>query len=209
MTSIAGNSSSTLLRYYRHPALTNANVGSLIHELRETQFPRVKEINTEYLFLVKLKDDSVKLSLRETSILKWLLSETFEPGKTGPSSYFKPSSNGNSWEFEIGPRLSFVSAFSTNAVAICEACGVNNIERIERIVRYQVYFEQKTVVTTSNDTKNIMLSKVHDRMTMVYPKNFNSFGSVASPEPVKWFNERDGPSTRNKETMGLAFDDQI
>ena len=105
-----------------------------------------------------------------------------------------------------------MSAFSTNAVAICEACGVNNIERIERIVRYQVYFEQNdAVVTMSNDTKNIMLGKVHDRMTeMVYPKNFNTFGSVASPEPVKVVPiMRDGKDALREisETMGLAFDD--
>ena len=79
-------------------------------------------------------------------------------------------------------------------------------------MRYQVYFEQNdSVVTMSNDTKNIMLSKVHDRMTqMVYPKNFNSFGSVASPEPVKVVPiMRDGKDALREisETMGLAFDD--
>ena len=36
------------------------------------------------------------------------------------------------YTFEIGPRLSFATAWSTNAVAICHASGLTGIERVER-----------------------------------------------------------------------------
>jgi len=213
-----------LLRYYRHPALTNATIEALKRDLSNTKFPKINHIDTEYLFLIQLNDNGIELRESERHILKWLLSETYEPEKTGPKSYFiqqvksKPLTpnnlnvdiNSNIWEFGIGPRLSFVSAFSTNAVSICEACGISNIERIEKVVRYQVHISDDNV-NLSEETKNIFLSKVHDRMTeMVLPDNFNSFGEVATPEPVKIVPIlKDGKQALKEisDLMGLAFDD--
>ena len=37
---------------------------------------------------------------------------------------------------EVGPRLSFSSPFSTNAVGICRAAGLGKVKRLERAVRY-------------------------------------------------------------------------
>lgn len=39
---------------------------------------------------------------------------------------------------EIGPRLNFSSAFSTNAVSICEASGI--VKKVRRIERSTLYF---------------------------------------------------------------------
>jgi phosphoribosylformylglycinamidine synthase len=41
------------------------------------------------------------------------------------------------YTFEIGPRLSFATAWSTNAVAICHASGLTSIQRVERSRRYR------------------------------------------------------------------------
>ena len=37
---------------------------------------------------------------------------------------------------EVGPRLSFMTAWSANAVSICRACNVGSVTRIERSRRY-------------------------------------------------------------------------
>jgi len=37
---------------------------------------------------------------------------------------------------EVGPRLSFTTAWSANAVSICKACALPEVTRIERSRRY-------------------------------------------------------------------------
>ena len=39
---------------------------------------------------------------------------------------------------EVGPRMSFSTAWSANAVSICHSCGLSNITRIEKSYRYQL-----------------------------------------------------------------------
>lgn len=48
-------------------------------------------------------------------------------GFSGPSSVV-----------EVGPRLSFSTAWSTNAVSICRACGLRQVARLERSRRYHI-----------------------------------------------------------------------
>ena len=43
-----------------------------------------------------------------------------------------------SYVVEVGPRLSFTTAWSANAVSICKACGLNEVYRIERSRRYKL-----------------------------------------------------------------------
>jgi hypothetical protein len=37
---------------------------------------------------------------------------------------------------EVGPRSNFSTAFSTNAVSICQSCGLNQVTRLEKSRRY-------------------------------------------------------------------------
>lgn len=37
---------------------------------------------------------------------------------------------------QVGPRMSFQSAWSTNAVSICRSCGLSQIKRLEQSRRY-------------------------------------------------------------------------
>lgn len=37
---------------------------------------------------------------------------------------------------EVGPRLSFTTAWSANAVSVCQACALPDVTRIERSRRY-------------------------------------------------------------------------
>lgn len=48
---------------------------------------------------------------------------------------------------EIGPRLNFCTAFSTNAVSVCRAVGLDSIRRLERSARYQLIAADRLQVT--------------------------------------------------------------
>ena len=77
---------------------------------------------------------------------------------------------------EIGPRLNFATAFSTNAVSVCHACGMKSIERIERSRRY---------VVPNDVDKAEFVKRNHDRMTeCVYPERLESFETGVKPEKV-------------------------
>ena len=122
----------------------------------------------EYCFNIEA---SVPLTGEDLTTLRWLLAETFEPGKFGGSPFL---TDGEAIEF--GPRLNFATAWSTNAVAICHALGLEKITRIERSRRY--------VVPAGEDEGDFIASH-HDRMTEChYPAPLETFSTGVIPEPV-------------------------
>ena len=62
----------------------------------------------------------------EAQRLHWLCSETFQPQLAGAETFL------DGQVVEIGPRPAFETPFSSNAVAICGAMGLNAVKRIER-----------------------------------------------------------------------------
>jgi len=134
------------------------------------RFYRRIEKNFEYCYYV---ETSEPLSTSELKILRWLLAETFEPKNFGEKTFL----NGRSKNVvEIGPRLNFETAFSTNAVAICNSCGLVKITRLERSRRYLIPEEVN---------HQQFINEHHDRMTeCVYPKPLESFETGVKPENV-------------------------
>jgi len=77
---------------------------------------------------------------------------------------------------EVGPRLNFATAWSSNLVSICRAVGLNMITRVERSRRYLV---------PAGEEINAFIAKRHDRMTeCVYPTPLTTFETGIVPEPV-------------------------
>ncbi len=133
------------------------------------RFYRLIDKNFEYCYYIETSKLIDKSQLKK---LRWLIAETFEAKKFGEKSFL----TGNKNLVEIGPRLNFETAFSTNAVAICHSCGLRDITRFERSRRYRVL-------------KNTRLLKFidenHDRMTeCVYPGPLETFGTGIKPEEV-------------------------
>ena len=123
----------------------------------------------EYCFNV---ETSAPLTAEELRILRWLLAETFELEHFGEKSFLKPARN----VVEVGPRLDFDTAYSTNAVAICHACGVEKVTRVERSRRYLLPAEIDRADFTARN---------HDRMTECpYLQPLKSFVTKAVPEKV-------------------------
>lgn len=83
---------------------------------------------------------------------------------------------------EVGPRLSFTSAFSTNATSVCQSVGVN-VTRLERYRRYQL----KGVGSEAPGAAAVkaFTSIVHDRMTeWCLRAPLESFSMGLQPSPV-------------------------
>ena len=133
-------------------------------------FYRRIDKNFEYCYYI---ETSRPLTKSELGILSWLLAETFEKENFGEKSFLD---NGKQSVIEIGPRLNFETALSTNAVAICHACGLAKVTRIELSRRYALPAETD---------RSQFASAHYDRMTeCVYPGPLETFEVGIVPEKV-------------------------
>lgn len=77
---------------------------------------------------------------------------------------------------EIGPRLNFATAWSSNMVSICRAVGLDVVSRVER--------SRRTLVPEDADMDSFIANN-HDRMTeCVYTQPLTTFETGITPEPV-------------------------
>jgi phosphoribosylformylglycinamidine synthase len=191
----------TLLHLYRAPGLSAASRSALLQMARLRVSPDVHGIDTEYCFNIEVADE---LTAAEFRTLTWLLSETFEPDRFGGYSFLDPEAGAL---LEVGPRMNFSTAWSTNAVSVCHACGLRKIRRIERSRRYLL----TGVARLSDEQAWAFLSEVHDRMTECpYPEPLKTFDSGVKPEPVveiRLMEEGRAALERVNREMGLAFDE--
>jgi phosphoribosylformylglycinamidine synthase len=189
-----------LIHFYRAPGASEAAVEALLQRARAAVSPAIGAIDTEACFNVALRG---ALTDDEHAVLTWLLSETFEPDGFGGTSFLA----GDGELFEVGPRMNFSTAFSTNAVAICRACGLEPIERVERSRRYLVRTDERLTELQ----RAAFYALVHDRMTECpYPEPLTGFETGIEPEPVRRVpvlaQGRAALQAIDVE-MGLAFDD--
>ena len=188
----------SLKHFFRTPALSPTQQHTLLQLAQQHVSAHIQNIETEYCF--NAQTDS-PLSADQQNRLTYLLSETFEADRFAEQSFLQ----GPGTILEVGPRMNFSTAWSTNATAICHACGITQISRIERSRRYLIK------PALSLDQQTIFLSLVHDRMTECqYPHPLTSFDSDAKPEPVSEIPLIEGGRRaleKINRTMGLAFDE--
>ncbi len=128
-----------------------------------------RDENLEYCFNVEA---SAPLSPGELSILRHLLADGF----ISETLSTKPFLSDGDEVIEVGPRMNFATAYSTNMVAICHTCGLDKIVRIERSRRYRL---------PQGADKEQFVREHHDRMTeCLYEEPLESFESGILPEPV-------------------------
>eukprot|EP01041_Mallomonas_annulata_P005254 gene5254-10510_t len=179
------------------------------HLLRKikTILPTLSDIQSEYCFNVEVTTEA-PLTPIEKEKLMWLFAETFEPENTGESTFLSSESNANSLIIEVGPRLAFTTAWSSNCVSICQACGIGSVGRIERSRRYLITSADRSF----NDEEISQFSSlIHDRMTeCVYSTPLLSFESGIPPQPVTIvpvLSEGRSALERINKEKGLGFDD--
>lgn len=187
--------------YFRSPGLSESWRRATAHSLAKRLSTEVREIRTEFCFNVLVQE---KLSASHAEVLRWLLAETFQPESFGNRSFLKP---GEGQILEVGPRLTFSTAWSTNAVSVCHACGLESVQRIERSRRFQVVSPNPL----TSEQHEAFLAMVHDRMTeRQYDQPLESFEHGAQPTPVQTVPVMEKGRTALEELneeMGLAFDD--
>jgi len=128
-----------------------------------------KSEKLEYCFNV---ETSAPLNSNELSILRQILADGF----VSESISTKPIQPDGRKAVELGPRMNFATAYSTNLVAICHTCGLDKVVRIERSRRYCLPVEID---------KGIFIREHHDRMTeCLYDQPLETFESGILPEPV-------------------------
>jgi phosphoribosylformylglycinamidine synthase len=189
-----------LLHLYRAPGLSPARSNALLLAARQRISPDIQDIETEFCFNIEAAGGQ---SRAELETLAWLLRETFQPEGFGLQS----SLDGDGELLEVGPRMNFTTAWSTNAVSICHACGLTKVRRIERSRRYLL-----RVGSPLNDERRAaFLAMVHDRMTETpYPEPLQSFETGLAPAPVleiPVLEEGRAALERANREMGLAFDE--
>jgi len=214
-----------LLHLYRKPSLSIPKKNELLSVAQKKVFSELKDIETEYCFNIQT---TAPLTREELNIIQWLLSETFEPENFSEDSFLiHPSSFiPHPLILEVGPRMNFTTAWSTNVVSVCHACGLHKITRIERSRRYRLVIGHQSLVNRqeskdnqpkstiqlfNHSTVQLFLNLVHDRMTECqYPDPLTTFETGIKPEPVYIVPliEKGKDALRKINTeMGLGLDD--
>lgn len=187
-----------LLHFHRTPALSDTKRDSLLSFARKNVSPHIKRIETEYCFNV---ETSASLTEAEVDTLRWLLAETFAPDRFASGSLLVGNQG-----IEVGPRMNFTTAWSTNAVSICRACGLDKIRRIERSRK----FRPITDSTLGKDAWDRFLSEIHDRMTeCLYPETLSTFETGIRPQAhrtVPIIEEGISALQEINATLGLGLD---
>jgi phosphoribosylformylglycinamidine synthase len=220
----------TILHLYRKPALSLSKRNELLSVAQQKVSPDIKDIETEYCFNI---ETITPFTDEELNIVRWLLAETFEPENfsersflIGNAEYSPPThSSPARWMaggpsrgegkgggeyfltrhclLEVGPRMNFTTAWSTNAVSVCHSCGLKKITRIERSRRYKLIFNQQipplnpplakggrrrgslSSLQPSTFNFQLFLELIHDRMTECpYPESLTTFETCKKTEPV-------------------------
>src|SRR4030042_1626624 len=138
---------------------------------------------------------SAPLTSKELETLKLILAEGFIQSTVSVESFL----NSRNDIAEIGPRMNFATAFSTNLVAICQSCGLRKITRIERSRRH---------LLPLGIDKAQFIREHHDRMTeCFYPQRLMTFDSGILPEPVFEIPMMEKGPAPLLEVQGLAMDE--
>lgn len=165
-------------------------------------------VEKEVCFIVALKDG--RCDAEEEKILKWLFAETFQQDLLTDKSAFTAGSDlGVIVTAELGPRLSFQTAWGSNAVAVVRACGVDSVDRIETFRRYRISNTQRPFESKQVEKFEEM---VHDRMTeAVYTLPIESLQVNVAPEPTREIDVLSHGESALREInseLGLGFDEQ-
>ncbi|MFA6043117.1 MAG: phosphoribosylformylglycinamidine synthase, partial [Patescibacteria group bacterium] len=192
-----------LFRFYRSPALSAMRSTALLQKAQAEVSADITAVETEWVYTVA---STRTLKTQERLILEWILRETFQPERFGLQSSIV--TNGH---IEVGPRLAIVSPFSTNAVAICHACGLQTITRVERSRRFVFKRADGTSLSSAEEAR--LLPHLYDRMTEErYGQPPKSFDQEVRRQPlplIPILAEGKAALIRASKEMGLGLGDQL
>ena len=206
-----------MINYYRFPGLSECSHEESLLKLQKVS-ARVSWLATETCFYIEL-NQGYQLSSQDEKTLLWILTLPFDEMNISKSSFLDDKSArepGRQYiALEIGPRLNFSTAWSTNAVSICHSVGLLQVKRIEESLRYLVGVDcggdSAVLVDYNTELSESLASVLHDKMTQcTYKQPLESFDVDVKPD--QWFEVdvlSEGRSALEKvnKDLGLAFDD--
>lgn len=115
-------------------------------------------------------DSTSPLDGEELRLLRLILADGFIASSVADSTAISDRAK----MVEIGPRMNFATAFSTNLLSICHRVGLTKITRIERSKRF---------IVPSDVEMDAFIASSHDRMVeQVYIEPLATFGTGAVAE---------------------------
>ncbi|XP_013388879.1 phosphoribosylformylglycinamidine synthase-like [Lingula anatina] len=203
-----------VLRFYRTPCQSGDDVSATKKVSSLLPAVSVDSVKTEFCLYVEVVDEKV-LTKADRAKLEWILSTPFEQDKLASLSYL-PDIHDTEGEFliEIGPRLNFSTAFSTNAVSMCHSVGLADITRIEYSTIYYIKIDTSkaggdTPLKTA-DVESTLVEGLHDPMTQCrYLSPISCFDLQVKPETVyevDVIGEGQAALEKVNSDLGLAFD---
>ncbi len=133
-----------------------------------TQLYRKIDENRAYCFNI---ESTRALTDEELNCLRLILADGFLIDSVQTNPVLEGSA-----VVEVGPRLNFATAWSSNMVSICKATGLEVVTRVERSRRYKV---------PEGENLQTFIDGHHDRMTEChYPAPLSTFETGVVPEPV-------------------------
>ncbi|XP_034561977.1 phosphoribosylformylglycinamidine synthase [Notolabrus celidotus] len=121
------------------------------------------------------------LSPEQKQVLLWLLRRPLQDEPLSEEPQLTEGQGGT--VVEIGPRLNFSTAWSTNTVSICHSVGLCDITRVELSRRFLIKSEDGA--SLSDDVMKQLTDCLHDNMTeCIYKHPITSFAVETKPQPV-------------------------
>ncbi|TRY57096.1 hypothetical protein DNTS_023977 [Danionella cerebrum] len=163
-------------------------------------------ITTELCYNVEL-DGLDSLKEAEKEIFRWLLSPPYSTSLSDAPTLLEED---GAKLVEIGPRLNFSTAWSTNAVSICKSAGLSFVTRVELSRRHLIKPKDGLKTTMKDGMFGKLISCLYDSMTeCIYSQPITSFAVDVQPQEVFEVdvlgNGRAALEKANDE-LGLAFD---
>ncbi|CDQ77862.1 unnamed protein product [Oncorhynchus mykiss] len=139
-------------------------------------------ITSELCYNVELTG-AESLSVEQREVLLWLFRPTLQTEQLSDTPYLTEGEAGTL--VEIGPRLNFSTAWSTNAVSICQSAGLTNVTRVELSRRLLIQPKDGQSEKVLDGEVERLVSSLYDSMTeCVYTHPISSFTVATKPQEV-------------------------
>nr|XP_050865462.1 phosphoribosylformylglycinamidine synthase [Vespula vulgaris] len=166
-----------ILKFYKLPGLKSAQLKTKLSDIRKVS-SIVSDLKTELCYYIEIKEE---LNEKEIQLLQWLLVSPIKTDTLKNVSVFDQN-NSTITVIEIGPRLNFSTAFSSNVISICKSIQLHKVTRVEISTRYYIVHNG----TLDQITESKIVDVLHDKMTECrYVKPIETFDHGFKPE--KWF----------------------
>ncbi|XP_074839219.1 phosphoribosylformylglycinamidine synthase isoform X2 [Carettochelys insculpta] len=190
-----------VLQFYQRP--DPADVPAALLSAAQAVVGDVRALHKELCYNLSWTGASPP-SPQDTQRLHWLFGYPFESGAVASESFLHPEPT--DLLIEIGPRLNFSTAFSTNVVSVCRAAGLGAVGRVELSRRYLLKCARRP--TPADEAA--LVGALSDRMTeQRYEQPIRSFTVAALPAPtweIRLLEEGRPALERANQELGLAFD---